>query len=133
MGARDDLARTMRAIYDLDLSRLQQAVRLGALSRRVTGTLALLVAAGERDLRRKLRRVRIDEHDSAAAARLRAWIVTRGLRVATVALRQASAQAVAYQVELDRRFVVPARQLRQPQSGRRSADLSGGFDVLGGA
>lgn len=125
--ARGALVSHLHAIYDLDLSRLEGMARLGRHSQRATAILALLVAAAERDARIKLGWVR-HEGLGPAKARAQAWLVTRGLRVATAALRQASAQSVAYRVELDKQFVIPARQLRT----RRRPDRGEGFDILGG-
>lgn len=124
-----DLVRRLYAIYNADYSHLPGADQLGRNSQRVTNTLGLAVSAAEQDARRKLRKVRLGQ--SPGKARARAWVTTQGLRLAARALRRASAQAVAYRVELRQQFVVPAQQAKQ---ARRSVEggSGGGFDVLGG-
>jgi hypothetical protein len=120
-----DLVRRLYAIYNADYTHLAGADQLGRNSQRVTNTLAVAVSVAERDARRKLRKVRLGQ--TAGTARARAWVTTQGLRITSRALRRASAQAVAYRVELRQHFIVPAKEVkRQPRRG------SDDFDVLGG-
>jgi hypothetical protein len=123
-----DLVRRLYAIYNADYSHLAGADQLGRNSQRVTSTLELAVSAAEQDARRKLRKVR--QGQTAGTARVRAWVTTQGLRIAARALRRASAEAVAYRVELRQHFIIPAQEAQQ---GRRQPRRGGGgFDVLDG-
>lgn len=125
------LSDTLQAIDELDLVTLRDVDRLGRLLQQLCSALAVCAAGAEQDVRVKL--ATVPARGGAVGSRVRARLVTVGLRHATHALRGAAGAAVAYRVELRRRYVVPAQQATRTRARTRSQRAGGErFDVLGG-
>jgi hypothetical protein len=122
-----ELRENLGVIHRQDSSKLDGIHRTLEAARIVAGIIARTIGAAEVDARSKLLNA---EGVPRTKAWARAFRTTWGLRIAAGACRAASGKFTAADVELNLRFIVPARDAARKRRRRRGRSAK--FDVKGG-